>query len=162
MDALLKTSISRQFGASIDMLDDALTLCPDGLWTAALWDDDEDEQYGQFWFVAYHTLFWLDNYLTGGSTDFVPPAPFIRGALPESPYTKDEVQTYLRACRQRCHAAIDALTDERARELVPKGPPYLELQLYNMRHVQEHASQLQLLLGQHGVPGPDWVSKARD
>ena len=141
MDAMLKSSIWQQFGAPIDMLDDALTLCPDGLWTAALW---------------------LDNYLTGGSKDFVPPAPFICGALPESPYTKDEVQTYLRACRQRCHAAIDALTDERARELVPKGPPYLELQLYNMRHVQEHASQLQLLLGQHGVPGPDWVSKARD
>lgn len=56
----------------------------------------------------------------------------------------------------------DRRADGRARELVPKGPPYLELQLYNMRHVQEHASQLQLLLGQHGVPGLDWVAKARE
>src|SRR5690242_15065334 len=29
---------------------------------------------------------------------------------------------------------------------------FLELQLYNMRHVQEHAAQLNLFLGQHGVP----------
>lgn len=162
MDATLRTSFWKQFGASIDMLDDALTLCPDQLWTAALWDDPEDERYGQFWFVAYHALFWLDNYLTGGSEDFLPPAPFIRGALPVTPYAKVEVQEYLRACRQRCQAAIDALTDERAREIVAMGPPYLELQLYNMRHIQEHAAQLQLLLGQHGVSGPDWVSKARE
>jgi hypothetical protein len=31
-----------------------------------------------------------------------------------------------------------------------------------MRHVQEHAAQLNMLLGQNGVTGPDWVAKARD
>jgi hypothetical protein len=40
---------------------------------------------------------------------------------------------------------------------------YLELQLYNLRHVQEHAAQLQLFLGQHAIPaGPSWVSRAKD
>ena len=38
---------------------------------------------------------------------------------------------------------------------------FLELQLYSMRHVQEHAAQLSLYLGQHGLPAPDWVSMAR-
>ena len=52
VDAMLRTSLWKQFGASIDMLDDALTLCPDRLWTATLWDDPEDARYGQFWFVA--------------------------------------------------------------------------------------------------------------
>jgi hypothetical protein len=38
-----------------------------------------------------------------------------------------------------------------------------EWQLYNMRHVQEHASQLHLLLGQHAVPvAGGWVARARD
>jgi hypothetical protein len=38
---------------------------------------------------------------------------------------------------------------------------YLEMQLYNMRHVQEHAAQLGFWLGQQGVTGFDWVAKAR-
>ena len=41
---------------------------------------------------------------------------------------------------------------------------YVELQLYTMRHVQEHAAQLSLFLGQHGVPDEalDWVARAKD
>jgi hypothetical protein len=39
---------------------------------------------------------------------------------------------------------------------------YFELQLYNLRHVQEHAAQLHLFLGQH-VPETTggWVARAR-
>ena len=29
-----------------------------------------------------------------------------------------------------------------------------------MRHVQEHAAQLNLMLGQNGVSAPDWVARA--
>ena len=40
---------------------------------------------------------------------------------------------------------------------------FLELQLYNMRHVQEHAAQLSLFLGQHAIPDAalDWVPRAK-
>jgi hypothetical protein len=165
MDTTLKTSIWQQFGAAIDTLDDAVSACPDPLWTAVLWGDPDDPRYGQFWFVAYHALFWLDLFLTGSSKGFAPPAPFIRGALPEIPYTKDEVRTYLKQCRQKCKAAIEALTDEKARQICTFGwmePTFLELQLYSMRHVQEHAAQLSLVLGQNGVSGPDWIPKAKD
>jgi hypothetical protein len=165
LDASLKKSIWRQFGASIDMLDDAISLCPDQLWTAILWDDQDDPRYGQFWFVAYHTLFWLDLFLTGSSEGFAPPAPFIRGALPENPYTKNEVSGYLKQCRQKCEALINALTDEKASQICVFAwmePTFLELQLYSMRHVQEHAAQLNLLLGQNSVSGLDWVAQARD
>src|SRR5688572_14007894 len=117
MDTMLKTSIWQQFGAAIDMLDNALNACPDALWTAALWDDPDEPRYGQFWFVAYHTLFWLDLFLTGSAAGFAPPAPFIRGALPEKPYTKAEVGTYLKQCRQQCRVVIEALTDEKARQI---------------------------------------------
>jgi hypothetical protein len=33
--------------------------------------------------------------------------------------------------------------------------------LYNMRHVQEHAAQLNLILGQNRIFVPDWVTRAR-
>jgi hypothetical protein len=165
MDTILKTTVWQQFGASIDTLDDAISACPDLLWTAVLWDDQDDPRYGQFWFVAYHTLFWLDLFLTGSSAGFAPPAPFIRGSLPEKPYSKDEVSSYLKQCRQKCQLVIEALTDEKANQICTfdwMEPTFLELQLYCMRHVQEHAAQLSLLLGQNGISGPDWVAKARD
>ncbi len=38
----------------------------------------------------------------------------------------------------------------------------MEQLLYNMRHVQGHAAQLNLLLGQKGVSSPDWVTMAKN
>lgn len=165
MDTTLKTSIWQQFGAAIDMLDDAIRLCPDRLWTAVLWKDPDAVEYGQFWFVAYHTLFWLDLYLTSSYDDFAPPPPFIRGKLPEKPYTKDQIRAYLDQCRGKCKSTIESLTDEKALQRCTFDwveASFLEMQLYNMRHVQEHAAQLSLLLGQHDVSGFDWVTKARN
>ncbi len=165
MDSTLKTGIWQQFGAAIDTLDDAITACPDDLWEAVVWSDPDDPRYGQLWFIAYHALFWLDLFLTGSSEGFLPPAPFIRGSLPEKPYTKDEVYSYLKDCRAKCKAAIEALTDEKAYRICTfewMEPTFLELQLYSMRHIQEHAAQLNYFLGQKGVTVQDWVAKARD
>ena len=87
----------------------------------------------------------------------------------ERPVTKEGLRTYLASARQKCRTTLVALTDEQARRPVEyswsKGQPisFLELQLYNLRHVQEHAAQLNLFLGQHAVPGADlaWVSRAK-
>ncbi len=159
-----RASFWKQFGAAIDTLGDAIDLCPDHLWTVVVWKDPEDERYGQFWFIAYHTLFWLDLYLTGTKEDFKPPSPFIRGALPEQPYTKDQIKAYLGVCRDKCQATLEGLTEERAQQRCVfewMEPSFLELQLYSMRHVQEHAAQLSLVLGQQGVTGMDWIASAR-
>ncbi|MBL8133604.1 MAG: DinB family protein, partial [Anaerolineae bacterium] len=61
-------------------------------------------------------------------------------------------------------ATIEALTDEKAQQPCTFKwitTNFLELQLYSMRHVQEHTAQLNLLLGQHGVSVVDWVTQAR-
>lgn len=165
MDAHVKTSLWLQFGAAIDTLDDGINLCPDDLWTTVLWPDEEDARYGQFWFVAYHTLLWLDLFLTGSEEGFAPPAPFMRGRLPDEPYTKNQIRAYLDQCRANCRATIEGLTDEKARRRCPFRwfePSFLELQLYSLRHVQEHAAHLSFVLGQNGVTGFDWVAQARD
>ncbi len=159
-----RESIWKQFGAAIDTLSDAINLCPDHLWTVQMWKDPEDERYGQFWFIAYHSLFWLDLFLTGTREGFQPPPPFIRGKLPEQPYTKEQITSYLRVCRDKCHATLKGLTEEKAKQKCVfdwMEPNFLELQLYSMRHVQEHAAQLSLVLGQHDVAGMDWVASAR-
>lgn len=160
-----RTSTWKQFGAAIDMLADTIHLCPEHLWIVEVYKDSEDERYGQFWFVAYHTLKWLDQFLDGATKGFKPPAPFIVGALPDQPYTKEQILIYLDACRKKCQATIESLTDERAEQRLVfdwMEPSFLELQLYCMRHVQEHAAQFSLILGQHGITGMDWVASARN
>lgn len=170
MDTLLQTSIWQQFGAAIDYLDATIAACPDHLWQAALWQHgDAPPERPQFWYVAYHTLFWLDLYLTGTEDGFLPPAPFQlieqdeHGPIPERAYTKTELRNYLAGCRERCHATIMALTDEAAQRLCWFGwgeVSFLELLSYNLRHVHGHASQLQMLLGQHGIQTPDYPPRA--
>lgn len=161
----LYTGVWQQFGAAIDTLQDALNLCPDSLWTLQLWDDPDDMRYGQFWYIAYHTLTWTDLYLTGSKEGFAPPPPFVRGKLPENPYTKAQIQTYLDFCRSKGKTTLEGLTDERARQRCTfewMEPSFFELQIYSLRHVQEHAAQLNLALGGQGVTGQDWVSQARE
>ncbi|MCG8350147.1 MAG: DinB family protein [Chloroflexales bacterium] len=171
MNITWRTIIWQQFGAAIDMLDNALRACPDELWHSRLWDTpSERPEYSQFWYLAYHALFWLDLYLTGAEEGFAPPPPFTlieqdeEGPLPERPYTKDELQAYLADCRQRCQEKIEALTDEAAQRRCRFGwgeVSFAELLLYSMRHVQEHAAQLNLMLGQKVGSAPGWVAKAR-
>ena len=166
-----KTIIWQQFGAAIDTLDNVLRACPDDLWHARLWDNpSERPEYAQVWYRVYHTLFWLDLYLTGAEEGFAPPAPFAliemeEDDLPDRSYTKDELQAYLAYGRRKCQATIEALTDETAQRrcrFAWGDLSFVELQLYNMRHVQEHAAQLSLLLGQKGVSTADWVPTARN
>jgi hypothetical protein len=179
MDGLWKTMLWRQFGAAINMLDDAVAACPEALWTQRLWHtpppSEFPPQFAEFWYVTYHTLVWLDFYLSGLSEEqFAPPAPFVQGvvdsaqAVPRRPYTRAELRGYLAALRRRCHEALLALTDERARQSLwyswseGQAVSYLEVLLYSMRHVQEHAAQLSLVLGQHDIQleDRDWFTRA--
>ena len=172
MDINLKTSVWQQFGAAIDFLAETMSACPDHLWRASLWQTpNKQPEFAQFWYVAYHTLFWLDLYLTGAEEGFVPPSPFTlieqddNGPLPERVYTKDELLAYLKDCRKRCQATIEALTDETAHRHCRFGwgeCSFLELLVYNLRHVHGHASQLNMLLGQNGVSTPDYVTRIKN
>ncbi len=171
MNIAWRPIIWQQFGAAIDMLDNALRACPDEVWRDRLWDNpSERPEFSQFWYRVYHTLFWLDLYLSGEEEGFVPPAPFTLieqdddGPLPERPYTKDELQAYLAHGRKKCQATIEALTDEAAQRRCRFGwgeVSFAELLLYSMRHVQEHAAQLSLRLGQKVGSAPDWVPTAK-
>ena len=163
METPWKAIVWSQFGAAIDMLENALVACPDELWS-------DRSRRPEFWYVVYHTLFYLDLYLSGSVEGFVPPAPFTldeldpEGLVPDPPYTKDELRTYLEHGRRKCRATIEALTDEDARRRCNfewVDVTGAELLLYNMRHVQHHAAQLNLLLRQTIDSAPRWVVKAR-
>ena len=174
MNRLWRTALWQQFGATIDMLETALLACPNTHWNGLLWRDPEAPEYATFWSITHHTLFWLDFYLTGSLEGFAPPTPFTVDelapgrVLPEQPYTRDELRTYLVTMRKKCQTTIAGLSDEKARQPVhfpwlgEKPMSFLELLLHTMRHVQEHATQLNLFLGQNDIAGAsDWVSRAK-
>jgi DinB family protein len=180
MDRLQTAATWRQFGAAIDMFEGAMRACPNALWAERIWPEEPPEWFprcfAEFWYVSYHTLVWLDLYLTGRpESDFAPPDPFPGGEVdspetaPDQPYSKEQLLRYTASLRQKCHDILMALTDEQAGRTVEygwtEGQPitYAELLLYNLRHVQGHAAQMSLFLGQRGVAGSelDWVTRAR-
>jgi len=163
MDAGWKASLWRQFGAAIDMLENAARACPDDQWRGLA-------AAPGVWSIVHHALFWLDVYLWGSVEGFSPPAPFgleeldPAGRLPERPYSKDELQASLAHGRAKCRGTTQALTDEKARERCSFSwgeVTFAELLLYNMRHAQEHAGGLSERLGQALGSGPSWVAKAK-
>jgi len=170
MDNTLKMAISQQFGAAMDMLGNVLHACPDELWQIRLWEDRQLPRASEFWYLVYHTLFWLDLYSSGSVEGFSPPAPFTldeldpRGIIPERPFTKDELQNYLEHNRKKCQATIESLTSEKAgqRCIFPWGEvTFAALLLDNMRHVQEHVAQLNMILGQKIGWSPRWATNAK-
>ena len=83
------------------------------------------------------------------------------GPVPDRVYTQAELEAYLQQCRQQCQATLMALTEADAQRLCRFGwgeVTFAELLLYTMRHVQEHAAQLGLLLGQQA---PGWAAPPR-
>jgi hypothetical protein len=159
VDTLWKSTVRGQFGAALDMLENAIRACPDELW-------NDRSQRPQPWYLAFHTLFWLDLYLSESADGFAPPAPFgleeldPAGVIPEHPYTKEELLTYLGHGRRKFHARIEALTEESAKRRFVIGRVDLsiaELFLYNMRHIQHGAAQLNLILRREAIDAPRWV-----
>ncbi|MGA9120568.1 MAG: DinB family protein [Bacteroidota bacterium] len=163
MDLAWKSLIWRQFGAAIDMLENAMRACPEHLW-------GDRSQRPEFWYVAFHTLFFLDLYLSESDAGFHPPAPFTldemdeRGLLPDRVYAKEELLKYLDHGRRKCRRTIDSLTDEMTSKRC--GFEWLDISvveshLYNMRHVQHHAGQLHMVLRQQIDSAPRWVRKTQ-
>lgn len=173
MERDFKGILRLQFGAAIDMLENAIDACPEDVWS----DPSKRPEWARhdvvgFWYLVYHTLFFLDFDLTDRpEEEFSPPSPFTRaeldpaGVLPERPYSKDELRAYLEHDRRKFREVIAALDEKDAFERKARTRPDLsvaELFLYSMRHVQHHTAQLNLILRQRTDSAPPgWVSRAR-
>lgn len=170
--SLSNEALWRQYGAAIDELGLVIADCPDELWEEMIWADHPDQWmakgFSRFWYIGYHAIFWLDIHLFGSEEGFAPPSPYPlvemqpHETLPP-PLSKDALLHYLALCRQKCKDTILNLTPEQAQRICtfPWGEPtYGELQLYNLRHLQEHAAQLKLFLGQRTGYQSQYVTRA--
>ncbi len=165
----IKTVIKSQYLASLVMLKQAIGKCPESLW-------DDPAYKNRFWHVAYHALFYTHLYLQPSEKDFVPWAKHrveyqFMGPLPwpphkepaiEEPYRKEELLAYLDICQQQVEEQVAALNldDESGFDWLPFGK--LELQFYNIRHLQHHTGELCERLGTKAKIDVDWVGMKHD
>jgi hypothetical protein len=156
----IRESIWTQFGASLDMLENAIKMCPEEHWDTST----------KFWYTAYHCIFWTDYYLSTDPSKFEPPTPFSlsefdpTGVKPDRPYKKTEVLGYLEHCRQKASRLISGLTVEKLNDRWIndyKNFSLLEILFYNVRHIQHHSAQLNLILRQTINNAPTWVSQVK-
>jgi hypothetical protein len=147
MEQHLKTVIISQYRASLKMLGDAIDLCEDDLWENA-------EYHNQFWQIAYHTLFFTNLYMSGSENSFVPwkkhrdDLQNLRcmmgtdGTSVIPAYEKTEIFDYMETTMHKIEPALYHLhaTEPSGFHWLPFSK--LELEFYNIRHIQHHAAQL--------------------
>lgn len=164
-----KKALAEQFEGSLTMLESAIHKCPDELWAGRMWADPTmPPEFSQVWYVAYHSLFWQDFYLSGAPADFKPEPPYTlseldpAGLLPPRQYSRDELLAYLDHGRKKGLLAINDLKEASASRICKFNwgeMPYLELLIDIIRHNQEHGAQISMFLGQQAGLNARWVTK---
>lgn len=164
----LASALKGQYHAGLKMLRQAVTECPEGVWTG------DDPHPNAYWHVAYHVLFYTHLYLMPDDKAFEPWEKHreeyqFMGSVPWPPhdppklgvpYTPSEVLEYLDWMDGQVDAWVDAL-DLTAETCgfwwyeVPK----LDHQLINLRHLQHHTGQLADRLRRGADVGVGWSAR---
>ena len=171
MDKTTREILWNQFGASIDMLINVVSVCP----------NDYFITNKRFYYIAFHSAIFLDYYSTIPPKDFSPllsftqkdpderPVETIDDLIPDKIYSKQEIVEYLKQSREKCRRMVYGLTDEKLNARFKEGDepndmdyPILEILLYNLRHTQHHAAQLNMLLRQDLEKHVEWSFRAGD
>lgn len=159
-----KDIICSQYHASLEMLKSAIVKCP-----PALWNDPGAKT--KFWHVAYHALFYTHLYLQNSEQTFNPwarhkpnyqfmgPVPWPPHDKPklEEPYSQEDILAYLEFCQNEVEEKMVLLNpdDESGFSWLPFTK--MELQIYNIRHLQQHTGELMERLGSQANIEVDWV-----
>lgn len=167
----------KNFAAAIEMLRSVIAKCPDEVWYSEK----------KFYYISYHTVIFLDYYLSNPVKEFQPYLPYTLGdadhlpagavddVLPNAHYSKNELQYYVDRTREKCKELVCLSPTEKFNSkwieedeiemhgLCPSlvtNYTLLEILFYNLRHVQHHVGQLNLLLRQKAGVAADWISLA--
>jgi hypothetical protein len=156
--------LARQYRAALEMLGQAIELCTEELWL--------DPRYpNPTWHVAYHVLFYTQLYVQPSYEEFRPwakhvedsqylgPRPWAPTETPKkiAPYTRAEVLGYYEFCCAEVAARVPALDLAAASGFHWLPFNTLEVQLYNLRHLQHHTGQLADRLRTALGVGVGWV-----
>jgi hypothetical protein len=152
-------SIISQFQSALEMLKQTIAKCPDDLWNSP---DDK----ARFWHIAYHALFFTHLYLqeSGGTfkvwdkhrSDY---ENIGKGQPGGEPYDREDVLEYLAFCQKQVTQRLSQVDLD-----APSGFSWLpfnklELQIYNIRHLQQHTGELMERVGTRAGVEIQWVSR---
>lgn len=163
LDANIRTAIISQFSATLEMMRQTIAKCPDSLWYG-------DSLRNQFWRVAYHALFYVHFYLHPAEKDYVPWAKHrneVESYVEEperpdaKPYSQQEVLEYLDFCLTQIPTLLAGADLQAASGFHWLPFNKLELQLYNIRHLQQHVGELSEQLSDKTGIEIRWVGSKR-
>lgn len=150
----LASRFQSQYFAALEMMRQLVTQCPPDLW-------DRASDRNAFWQLAYHALFYTHFYLHPGENAFQPwlkHRPAIhRMESRENPYSQADLLEFIDVCQGEVVRQLSALDPE-----ADSGFDWLpfdkfELQIYNLRHLQQHVGELSERLGCERQIEIDWV-----
>ena len=158
---VVSNGIQEQYGAAIEMLNQAITECPEKLW-------NRQDTGPPFWQIAYHTLYYLDFYLGNSKKERTEFKPFFPNSNRENLGTKPtkgnltrvQMLEYLSYVKEKTttkfkEMTMETLVEETAFEW--HGKDKFSTLFYNLRHVMLHVGALNSLLVRNGVK-TKWVS----
>lgn len=147
MMELVRKSLAGQFEAALCMVQQCVATCPPEHWEGKIAND-------AFRQIVYHTLFYLDFYLTRDEGAFELRDLHQRGGDERGPalspgLSQADTLQFVALCREKIAAALAAET-----EATLQGPSdfswlkfsRFEAHIYNIRHVQHHAGQMSAYL----------------
>lgn len=162
---LFKELIANQFEAVLCTLNICIDKCPEDLWNAPAGDY-------KFCQVAFHAVFYADYYL-GLNEDVFREQPFHRDnadffgdyeeledRVPVRLYDRAAIKRYVNFCHQK---ALEVIASETEASLAARSGfgrraiSRAELYIYNIRHLQDHASQLGGQLERDAHVAVPWV-----
>jgi hypothetical protein len=154
-----KSILKSQYRASVQMLRKTVVNCSESLW-------NDDKYQNRFWQIAFHAVFYTHFYLHATEDDFVPWGKHKDSLVSlgeysgEEAYTKAEILEYLDTLDEKLDDLVDALQLEAESGFNWLPFSKLELQLYNIRHMQLHTGELCERLGRAGEIEIPWVGMA--
>jgi hypothetical protein len=150
----VKEAVKNQYYAALEMLKEAIVKCPD-----SNWEDVGGRK--RFWHVAYHTLFYTHLYLQVNEGEFrpwighrenyqflgtLPWPPHDRPKIGE-PYSKEDFLEYFKFVQRQVEERVAGLDMDAESGFTWLPFKKLELQFYNIRHIQHHTAELIEWLG---------------
>ena len=161
----VKETIKSQYTASLEMLRQAIVECPEFLWHSP-------EYKNPFWHIAYHVLFYTHLYLQSSEKDFVAwekhKDEYVslgssgEKSEADEPYSKEEILAYHRLCCEQVEERVTFLGLEAESGFYWLPFNKLELQIYNIRHIQQHTGELCERLGANRDIEMGWVGMRPD
>lgn len=159
-------AIISQYLSALDMLEQTITQCPD-----TIWNNSGDKN--KFWHVAYHALFYTHLYLQDSEQTFtawnkhrdeyqflghVPWPPRAEPKIGEL-YDRETVLEYLAFCREQVVERVTPLDLDAVSGFHWLPFSKLELQIYSIRHLQQHTGELMERLGTRAGVEIDWIGR---